>query len=132
MKATDWWRWIGTPNVLRVLIGEGDAASPPHRVVVIEAEIVDEEAVLRVHDTGIGIPEAYEDRIFEPFWQVEQGATRRAGGTGLGLTVTQRLAEMLGGQVTVKRRPGGGSTFTVRLPTRPEPRRRRSRSASMR
>jgi PAS domain S-box-containing protein len=69
-----------------------------------------------VRDTGIGIPEAHLERVFEPFWQVEQAASRRVGGTGLGLSVTRRLAHLLGGDVTVQSTVGEGSTFDVRLP----------------
>jgi signal transduction histidine kinase len=74
------------------------------------------ELVVRVCDTGVGIAEDYLDRIFEPFWQVEQKATRRVGGTGLGLTVTRRLARLLGGDVTVESAPGEGTVFTATIP----------------
>jgi signal transduction histidine kinase len=74
------------------------------------------ELVVSVSDTGVGIPPEHHERIFEPFWQAEQKATRRATGTGLGLTVTRRLARLMGGEVTVESAPGQGTIFTVRLP----------------
>ncbi len=73
---------------------------------------------LQVADTGRGIAPEYLEKIFAPFWQVEQTTTRSAGGTGLGLTVARRLARVLGGELRVESTPGEGSTFTVRLPTR--------------
>lgn len=72
-----------------------------------------------VTDTGIGIDPTYLQRVFEPFWQVEQTASRRVGGTGLGLSVTRRLARLLGGDVTVTSALSEGSTFVVRLPRDP-------------
>ncbi|HEX8272681.1 MAG TPA: GAF domain-containing protein [Longimicrobiaceae bacterium] len=69
-----------------------------------------------VADTGIGIAPEAQDQIFEPFWQAEQGTTRRAGGTGLGLAVARELARLLGGELTVASEPGKGSQFTVTLP----------------
>jgi len=72
--------------------------------------------VIEIRDSGIGIASEFLDRIFEPFWQVEQKATRTAGGTGLGLSVSRRLARMLGGDVEVESTVGVGSTFIVTLP----------------
>jgi signal transduction histidine kinase len=87
--------------------------------VILSADQKGDQLVISVEDTGIGISQEHFERIFEPFWQVEQKATRRAGGTGLGLTVTRRLALLLGGDVTVKSEPGAGTTFTICLPVRP-------------
>jgi PAS domain S-box-containing protein len=71
---------------------------------------------LVVQDTGPGIPPEQCERVFEPFWQATQGATRKAGGTGLGLTVSRQLAQLLGGDVALESKVGVGSTFTVTLP----------------
>ncbi|MEP6904574.1 MAG: ATP-binding protein [Gemmatimonadales bacterium] len=86
--------------------------------IILSGDQKGDQLVISVEDTGIGINQDHIERIFEPFWQVEQKATRRAGGTGLGLTVTRRLALLLGGDVTVKSVPGSGTTFTICLPLR--------------
>jgi PAS domain S-box-containing protein len=77
------------------------------------------EVLFSVRDSGIGIPREHLERIFEPFWQVEQGTTRLAQGTGLGLSVSRRLAHLMGGTLTAESGEGGGSTFILRLPLAP-------------
>jgi PAS domain S-box-containing protein len=71
---------------------------------------------LQVSDTGIGMSENAMARIFDPFVQVERPLTRTRGGTGLGLTISRRLARLMGGDLTVQSQPGSGSTFTLWLP----------------
>ena len=71
---------------------------------------------LTVDDTGIGIPADKIESIFQPFTQVESGYTRTHGGTGLGLTISRRLARLMGGDLTVVSREGHGSRFTLWLP----------------
>lgn len=76
------------------------------------------EATVRctVRDTGIGIAAADLARLFRPFTQVDDGLTRHHKGTGLGLYISRRLTELLGGQIEVTSRPGDGSAFTLVLP----------------
>ena len=90
----------------------------PGGTVRVRARTDERALVLDVEDTGIGIAAENLERIFSPFWQVEQGKARRVGGTGLGLTVARSLAELLGGAIEVASTPGRGSRFTVRLPGR--------------
>ena len=90
----------------------------PEGHVALSGELVGDQVVLIVSDSGIGIGEEHLGRIFDPFWQVEQKATRRASGTGLGLTVSRRLSNLLGGDVAVTSEPGKGTTFTVTLPAK--------------
>ncbi|MCW8108030.1 ATP-binding protein [Alteromonas ponticola] len=70
---------------------------------------------LNVEDTGIGIEEERLQGIFSPFQQGDSATTREFGGTGLGLSIISQIAEMMGGGIRVKSRPGEGSTFTVTL-----------------
>jgi signal transduction histidine kinase len=74
--------------------------------------------VYAVRDTGVGIAPDHLMRIFEPFWQADQARTRRFPGTGLGLNVTRRLADLLGGEVSVTSAPDEGSEFVFRVPVR--------------
>jgi signal transduction histidine kinase/CHASE1-domain containing sensor protein/ActR/RegA family two-component response regulator len=73
--------------------------------------------VLAVQDTGVGMTEAQLARIFRPFSQADETMTRTFGGTGLGLTIARRLAQLLGGEISVQSTHGKGSTFTVTLAT---------------
>lgn len=74
--------------------------------------------VFSVSDTGIGIAPADQQRIFESFIQVEGEAQRRVKGTGLGLPLSRRLAELLGGSISLTSRVGSGSTFALTIPLR--------------
>ncbi|PNP56865.1 hypothetical protein THARTR1_03100 [Trichoderma harzianum] len=69
-----------------------------------------------VEDTGPGIPEHMQDKIFEPFVQGDLGLNRKFGGTGLGLSICSQLAKLMGGSVTLKSTLGVGSTFTMQIP----------------
>ena len=74
------------------------------------------EIAMTVKDSGIGIAADKLDHIFEKFAQADSSITRRFGGTGLGLAISKRLAETMGGRITVESRPGDGSAFTLSIP----------------
>ncbi len=90
--------------------------SPEERTVLIRASTADSEVVFGVIDQGPGIPQDLQERIFEPF---ERFDPHSGLGTGLGLPVSRRLAEVLGGRLTVESRVGRGATFTLTLPRVP-------------
>jgi PAS domain S-box-containing protein len=77
-----------------------------------------------VTDSGIGMSAEQIGRLFESFSQAEASTSRKYGGTGLGLALTRRFSQMMGGEVDVKSTPGQGSTFTLRIPAKVDPARR--------
>ncbi|MGQ0714650.1 MAG: ATP-binding protein [Gemmatimonadaceae bacterium] len=81
-----------------------------------QSDDVPELAFVRVSDTGIGIPSEKHEAVFEPFVQVHTGPTRAVDGAGLGLAISRELARGMGGELRVRNREGGGSTFTLTLP----------------
>jgi signal transduction histidine kinase/ActR/RegA family two-component response regulator/HPt (histidine-containing phosphotransfer) domain-containing protein len=83
------------------------------------ADVANPRLCFRVCDSGIGMTAGQVERLFRPFGQADGSTTRRFGGTGLGLTISRRLARELGGDVTVDSSPGRGSEFTVTIATGP-------------
>ena len=75
--------------------------------------------VIRIADSGIGVPQDKIATLFEPFTQADSSITRRFGGTGLGLTISRKLARALGGDIVAESEPGKGSVFTVTFATGP-------------
>lgn len=87
------------------------------RIIVSDARAGDgrDTVTLAVADTGIGIPQAKLNTIFDKFSQADSSISRKYGGTGLGLAISRSLTELMGGELTVESREGEGSIFTVRL-----------------
>ncbi|MEQ8271346.1 response regulator [Algiphilus sp.] len=89
--------------------------------VRLELEGSDDQLVVHVFDSGIGMDAETARRVFRAFEQADGSTSRRFGGTGLGLAISRRLAELLGGSLEVQSTPGEGSCFTLRLPLQAAP-----------
>jgi two-component system phosphate regulon sensor histidine kinase PhoR len=76
-------------------------------------------AIIEVEDTGVGIPERDQPRVFERFYRVDKARARELGGTGLGLSIVKHLVQEMGGEVAIRSIVGRGTTITVRLPATP-------------
>lgn len=91
--------------------------------IEIKADIREEKTGKHLHidvtDTGIGISRKHIDGIFNEFTQAETNTEKRFGGSGLGLAICKKLADLLGGEITVKSEPGKGSTFSIKIPVVP-------------
>lgn len=91
----------------------GGQVSLEARQVKLETDALSVEFI--VTDTGTGIREEFQSRIFEPFEQAQSNTTRQYGGTGLGLSICNSFVKMMGGSISVRSKPGEGSQFTVAL-----------------
>jgi signal transduction histidine kinase/DNA-binding response OmpR family regulator len=111
-------KFTPTGGQVTIACGVADQPEPGSRVTGLSDEHGPTRtwAFIRVEDTGPGIPAEQEGAIFEPFVQGDGALTREQGGTGLGLAISRRLARLMGGDITVRSRPGMGAVFTVWLP----------------
>ena len=104
-------RWV-----LFQLIDNAVKFTPPGGKVRLQASQTDGRALIRVIDTGIGIPSDRLDEIFEPFHQLDGSPTRRFGGTGLGLSLVKLILSAHGSELAVQSQEGKGSAFSFELP----------------
>jgi len=114
-------RWVyGDPvrlrQVLVNLVGNAVKFTASGAVIVTVRRVDDGRLRFDIADSGIGIPAEKLQSIFEPFTQADGSHTRRFGGTGLGLTITRRLVDLMRGQLLVESKPGRCSCFTIELP----------------
>jgi PAS domain S-box-containing protein len=103
-------------QVMLNLLSNAIKFTPPGGLIKIGAVRAGRSAEIAVSDTGIGIPAADRERIFEEFTQVERPAAEQAEGTGLGLALSQRLLQLMRATIKVESEEGVGSTFTITIP----------------
>ena len=99
-------------NLIDNAIKYSEAKSP----IVVAAREEDHELVLQVQDQGLGISKEHQGRVFERFYRVDKGRSRKMGGTGLGLAIVKHIAQVHGGSAHVESTLGQGSVFSIRLP----------------
>jgi signal transduction histidine kinase len=105
-------------QVVYNLIDNAIKYTPEGGKVSVNLHADSRQAVLSVHDTGIGIPEKDVPHIFDRFYRVDKARSRETGGTGLGLAIVRQMVQLHGGEVTVESAADAGSVFTVTLPVR--------------
>jgi signal transduction histidine kinase len=110
---SDWWLDMKQiKHLLLNLLKNAAKASPPNQEITLRVAVEDDELRYQVIDHGKGVPSTSRDRIWEPFFTED----RNGMGTGLGLSICRQVAEAHGGTIDCEETPGGGATFTVRIP----------------
>lgn len=116
-------RVLGDPDRLTQAVGNllSNAAryTPEGGRIEVTLRAGDDRAVISVADTGVGVPEEETERVFSRFWRADSARDTSTGGLGIGLAIVKEIVERHGGTVAAKRRPEGGSVFTLRLPLAP-------------
>jgi two-component system phosphate regulon sensor histidine kinase PhoR len=111
--------WVdeeGLAQILDNLVDNAIKYTPPGGRITVRWKAVEEAVILEVEDTGLGIPERDQPRVFERFYRVDKARSRLMGGTGLGLAIVKHLAQAMHGTVEVTSQVDVGSTFRVTLP----------------
>jgi len=107
-------------QVITNLLSNATKFTPENGAISFNAKLLlneQEHCMIRIYisDTGVGIKEEQQTRLFNPFEQAESSTTRKYGGTGLGLAITKRIVELMGGEISVSSVPGEGSTFSFTI-----------------
>ena len=114
--VTAWADAEALAEILDNLVDNAIKYTPAGGKITLHWRVEDQQAILQVRDTGVGIPEKDLPRVFERFYRVDKARSRELGGTGLGLSIVKHLVQALGGSITAASAIGRGSTFTVRIP----------------
>jgi len=119
--ADDLSRVMATPEHMQQiwtnLVSNAIKYTPEDGHVIIRVEECGPIIAASVQDTGIGIPEAVQEHIFEPFYRTEEAKEMAAHGTGLGLSIVRRIMNRYGGRIWLESKEGVGTTFSFELPT---------------
>ncbi len=105
-------------QLFSILLCNAAKYSPARSPVIVKAGMDGGAAVVQVIDSGIGVPRDEQERIFQPFYRASNA--HRQQGTGIGLALACQIARLHGGGISLQSEEGRGSTFTVRLPVRPD------------
>lgn len=103
-------------EVLQNLLDNAIQYTPAGGQITVRAQAAEQEVILTVADTGIGIPQAEQERIFERFYRVDAARSREVGGTGLGLSIARHIVQAHGGRIWVESAVGQGSRFHFSVP----------------
>ena len=98
------------------LVENGIKYNTPGGKLTVTLDREEENAVISVRDTGVGIPEESVEHVFERFYRVDKARARKTGGSGLGLSIVRNMVERNGGQISLESKVGEGSLFTLRFP----------------
>ena len=103
-------------QILNNLLDNALKYTPANGSITLRCRKQDEEVLIEIADTGVGIAPEHHDRLFERFYRVDKARSRELGGTGLGLSIVKHLCQAMGGSVSVESTPNKGSTFRVCIP----------------
>jgi two-component system, OmpR family, sensor histidine kinase SenX3 len=117
-------------TALSNLLDNAVSYSPPDSPVSVSRRLENGFVEIAVTDRGLGIAAEHQERVFERFFRIDQARSRSTGGTGLGLAIVKHVAANHGGDVQLWSKPGTGSTFTLRIPARPDSSQHASRTLS--
>ena len=102
--------------VITNLVSNATSYSDEGSKISLEAMQTKNNVVVSITDEGIGIPEEHQDKVFDRFYRLESGVSRRRGGSGLGLAICKGIVEEHGGKISVESNLGRGSKFSFNLP----------------
>ena len=98
------------------MVENGIKYNVPNGELFVTLDRQEDNAVIAVRDTGVGIPEDSVGHVFERFYRVDKARSRKSGGSGLGLSIVRNMVERNGGQISLESKVGEGSVFTLMFP----------------